>query len=389
MPSLHATLSPSSAKRWCECPPSARLNQKFVQKFGEKSSAFAEEGTKAHSVCELKLRKELGEINDFNYKAQIKQLGDIPTEMESATDEYVNIVLSEYYRIKKADPSALLCVEQQLDMSEWIPECFGTSDAVIASDVGLIVIDFKFGKGVPVSAVGNYQMRIYALGAYHEFRDLYNFKQAKYIIVQPRLNSVSEETIEMVDLLVWADKEIKPAAQLAWKGEGEFKAGDHCRFCNIKAICKENVLRSLSVIQNMVDSPGVLTDERVGALLPYLDDAEEWIKDVRAYAYSQALQGTRWNGYKLVRGKRPPRSFSDENAVIDQLARAGYTVEQYATKPKLKSVAELEKELHKSTFDALLGQYVYQGEGKLQLVPESDPREPYSTLDIDFGDLTN
>ena len=389
MPSLHATLSPSSAKRWCECPPSARLNQKYVDKFGEKSSEFAAEGTKAHALAELKLRKETKEINDFLFKTEVSNLGEISVEMDSATDEYVNIVLAEYYRIKKLDPSAVLCVEQKLDMSEWVPSCFGTSDAVVVSDVGLIVVDMKYGKGVPVSAIGNYQMRIYALGAYHEFHDLYNFKQVKYIIVQPRLNSVSEETIEVSDLLAWADAEIREAAQLAWKGEGEFKAGEHCRFCNVKAICRENVLNSLSVIQNMFDSPDVLSDKKIGDLLPFLDSAEEWIKDVKAYAYSQALQGTRWKGYKLVRGKRPPRSFTSESEVIDQLARAGYTEAQYATKPKLKSVAELEKELHKSTFDALLGQFVRQGEGKLQLVPEDDPREAYSTFDLDFGDLVN
>jgi len=387
MPGIHATLSPSAAKRWCKCTPSARLNQKYNDIFGDVSSEYAAEGTLAHSISELKLRKELGELNDFNFKAQIAELGDIPKEMDRYTDDYVDVVLAEYYTMKRSDPSTQLFVEQKLDMSEWIPECFGTSDAVIVSDIGLVVADLKYGKGVPISAVENYQARIYALGAYAEFRDLYDFKQVKEIIVQPRLDSVSDEIISIEDLLIWADSEIVPAAQLAWKGEGEFCSGEHCRFCNVKAICRQNVLDSLSVVQNMFDSPDVLSDQKIGDLLPFLDTAEDWIKSVREYAHNQAMQGKEWKGYKLVRGKRPGRVWKNEDQVIDQLSRAGYIPEQYLSEPKLKTVAELEKLLHKGAFQALLGKYVFQGEGKLTLVPESDKREAYSPIELSFGDL--
>ena len=387
MPGLHAALSPSAAKRWCMCTPSARLNQKYKEIFGDQSSEYAAEGTQAHAVAELKLRKELGEINEFNYKAQREELGTIPADMDRYTDDYVDVVLSEYYTMKRSDPSTQLFVEQKLDMSDWIPECFGTSDAVIVSDIGLIVIDLKYGKGVPVSAVENYQARIYALGAYAAFKDLYKFKQIKEIIVQPRLDSTSEEIIFVDDLLVWADSEVVPAAQMAWRGEGEFHAGPHCQFCSVKAICRENVLTSLNVIQNMFDSPDVLSDKKVCDLLPFLDRAEDWIKAVRDYAYNQAIQGKEWRGYKLVRGKRPSRVWKNEDQVIDQLSRAGYTKEQYLSEPKLKSVAELEKVLHKQAFQALVGKYVFQGEGKLALVPESDKREAYSPIELAFGDL--
>jgi len=387
MPGLHAALSPSAAKRWVTCPPSARLNQKYREVFGDQSSEYAEEGTKAHALAELKLRKEIGEINDFLYKAQRSELGDIPADMDRYTDDYCDTVLAEFYQMKRSDPSTQLFIEQKLDMSDWIPECFGTSDAVIVSDIGAIVIDFKYGKGLPVSAVGNYQERVYALGAYAAFKDLYNFSQVKMIIVQPRLDTVSEEIMYVDDLLVWADSEIVPAAQMAWKGEGDFKAGPHCQFCAVKAICRENVLTSLSVIQNMFDSPDVLSDKKVGELLPFLDSAEDWIKSVRDYAYNQAIQGKQWRGYKLVRGKRPGRVWKNEDQVIDQLSRAGYTKEQYCSEPKLKSVAELEKLLHKSAFQALVGKFVFQGEGKLTLVPESDKREEYSPIELAFGDL--
>ena len=387
MPGIHAALSPSAAKRWCTCTPSARLNQKYNDIFGDKSSEYAEEGTKAHALAELKLRKENGEINDFLYGEQLKQLGDIPADMDRAVDDYVDAVLTELYSARKIDPHAQLFIEQQLDMSEWIPECFGTSDVVIVSEYALIVIDYKHGKGVPVSAIGNYQERIYALGAYAAFRDLYDFKHIKTMIVQPRLDSFTEEILSIEELLSWADEIIVPAAQLAWKGEGIFVSGEHCRFCNIKAICRENVLNSLSVIQNMFDSPDVISDEQLEKMLPFLDTAEQWISDVKAYAYSQAIQGKTWKGYKLVQGRRPGRVWRDEAEVIDQLSRAGYSEEQIYTKPKLKSPADLEKELKKSAFDALVGRYVFQGDGKLTLVPESDKREEYHPVEADFDDL--
>ena len=387
MPTLHATIPPSAAKRWCACPPSARLNQKYHDLFGDKSSEYAEEGTLAHSVAELKLRLNNGDINEFNFKEQMKQFGDIKPEMDRYTDDYVDVVLAELYSARRIDPNAMLFVEQRLDMSEWIPECFGTSDAVIVFDGGLIVVDLKYGKGVPVKAEGNYQARIYSLGAYAAVKDLYTIKQVKEIICQPRLDSVTEEILSIDDLLGWAEDVIRPAAQLAWKGEGEFKAGDHCQFCAVKAICKENVLASLNVIQNMFDSPDILPDERVEQLLPFLDQAEDWIKNLRSYAHNQAIQGKHWYGWKLVRSKRPSRVWKDEAAVIDQLARAGYTEEQYCTAPKLKSVAEMEKTLKKAAFDALVGKYVFQGEGGLTLVPESDKREEYLPVDLAFGDL--
>lgn len=307
--------------------------------------------------------------------------------MDRATDDYVDVVLTELYSARKLDPHAQLFIEQTLDMSEWVPECFGTSDAVIVSEYALVVVDLKYGKGVPVSAVDNYQARIYALGAYEAFHDLYNFRHVKEIICQPRLDSVTEEVLSIEELIQWADEVIKPAAQLAWRGEGEFHSGDWCRFCSVKAICRENVLNSLSVIENMFDSPDVVSDDKLEKMLPFLDTAEEWIKDVKAYVYNQAMQGKTWRGYKLVHGRRPGRVWKDESTVIDQLSRAGYTEQQIYTEPKLKSPADLEKTLKKAAFDALVGRYVFQGEGKLTLVPEDDSREEYRPVETDFGDL--
>lgn len=385
MPGIHAVLSPSKAKQWLACPPSARLSAKFSERFGEKSSEFAAEGTKAHAVAELKLRLELGEINKFNYKAQRDALGEIPSEMDRSTDIYVDVVLEKYYTAKKVCPGTRLLVEQRLDMSPWIPGCFGTADACIVSDVILEVVDYKNGKGVAVDAVENPQARCYGLGAINAFGDLYSFTHVRNTIVQPRLDSITEEVMRREDLLAWGES-IKPIAEQAWKGEGAFSPGENCRFCAAKAVCKARAFQSFDLLSACLDSPDVLPDESIPGILQVADTCEQWIKDVRAYALNQALMGQEWPGYKLVKGKRPSRAFRDEEAAEEQLIRAGYTPEQYKVS-RMMTVAEVEKLLGKKAFDALMGSLVVQGEGKLTLVPESDSRIEYESADLAFADM--
>ena len=387
MSGLHALLSPSKAKQWLACPPSARLSAKFSQRFGEQSSPYAAEGTTAHAVAELKLRLELEEINKFSYEAQRKALGEIPAEMDRNTDTYVDVVLEKYYAAKKVCPDARLFVEQRLDMTRWIPECFGTADAVIVSDTLLEVCDYKNGKGVPVDAVENPQARCYGLGAVNAFGDLYAFTHVRNTIIQPRLDSITEELLTKEALLEWG-KSIAPIAQLAWKGEGEFHPGDNCRFCAAKAVCKARAYESFDLLSACLDSPGVLPDEAIPGILKVADTCEAWLKDVRAYALSQALRGQEWPGYKLVKGKRPSRAFSDEEKAEEQLIRAGYTPEQYRV-TRMKTVAEVEKLLGKKAFDALMGPLVIQGEGNLTLVPEDDKRVAFESADVAFSDMLN
>ena len=385
MPGTHALLSPSKAKQWLACPPSARLSAKFSERFGEQSSEYAAEGTKAHALSELKLRLELGELNKFNFEAQKKALGEIPAEMDRYTDNYVDVVLEHYYAAKKVCPDARLFVEVRLDMSDWIPGCFGTADACVVSDVILDVMDLKYGKGVPVNAVENPQARCYGLGAIHEFGDLYGFDHVRNTIIQPRLDSVTEEVLSKDDLLAWGE-EIKPIAQLAWKGEGQFSPGDNCRFCAAKAVCKARAYQSFDLLSACLDTPDVLPDEAIPGILKVADTCEQWIKDVRAYALNQALLGQEWPGYKLVKGKRPSRAFRNEEEAEQQLIRAGYTPEQYQV-TRMRTVAEVEKLLGKRAFDALMGSLVIQGEGRLTLVPETDKRTEFESADAAFSDM--
>ena len=385
MPGIHATLSASSSKRWLSCPPSARLEEKLRGRFGDKSSIYAEEGTKAHALAELKLRNQNGEINDFNYKSQREAMGAIDSEMDRYTDVYVDVVMEKLFAARANDPNAKLFIEQRLDFSPWVPGGFGTGDAVIVSDQTLEVCDLKYGKGVPVSAEENPQARLYGLGAVNQFGAIYNFTHVRNTIIQPRLDSISEETLTRADLLDWGE-EIKPKALEAWEGKGEFSTGDHCKFCAARAICAKRASEALSIVRYGFDTPNVISDDDLPGILAVLDVAEQWCKDIREYARNQALNGQRLRGWKLVRGRRGARSFTDEEKVREQLNRAGFDNE-HIEKHGLKSPAEIEKLVGKNAFDALLGSYISQSQGALELAPEDDKRPEYSSANVDFDDM--
>lgn len=385
MPGIHALLSASKAKQWLTCPPSARLNERLAPIFGEQSSQYAAEGTLAHSLGELKLRRASGEYNEFRYQTERKALGPIPAEMERATDYYEDCVMEKYFTALRACPDAQLLLEQQLDYSRWVPKGFGTGDAIIISDATLEVCDLKYGKGIPISAIENPQARMYGLGAIAQFGDLYGFTHIRNTIIQPRLDSVTEETLTREALLEWGEY-VRPIAEEAWRGQGDFQPGEHCRFCNARAICYARAAQALAIFRHGFESPDVLPDSAIPDILKVADTAESWIKDVRAYALNQALKGAEWPGYKLVRGKRPGRGWKDEDAVKELMMRAGHPGESYLV-TKMKSVAELEKVLGKTAFSALLGNQVTQGDGALSLVPEEDRRIEYTSADADFSDL--
>lgn len=388
----HAILSASGAKRWMACPPSARLEEKLHDRFGEQPSPFAAEGTKAHSLAELKLLREKGRlgdvdgINQFNYDARRKALGDIPKEMDAATDLYADIIIEKYLSARKVSPDAKLMLEQRLDFSKWVPHGFGTGDAVVVSDAILDVSDLKYGKGVRVDAKENPQARCYGLGAIDAFGDLYGFQTVRNTIIQPRLDHITEEQLSRTELLDWADAELTPKAQLAWAGDGEFHPGEHCKFCAARAICYARAAQAMQLFKHGMDAPAVLPDSEIPQMLAMADDAIAWLGELKSYALRQALKGQKWPGYKLVRGKRPRRAWADEEAAREQLIRAGYRPEQFE-EHKLKSAAQVEKEIGKQASDVLLKGLIVQGEGALTLVPETDGRPEFAPADADFSDM--
>ena len=409
-PSLHAVLGASSAHRWLVCTPSARLSEKFDHRFGRKESVYAQEGTRAHALGELKIRKAIYEvdgmttaklsrmdknlrasyqgINKNRYKALREELGEIPEDVEKATDSYCDVVIEKLLQARSSDPSTVILLEQRLDYSKWVPSGFGTGDCIIVSDSLLEIIDYKNGVGIPVSAVDNPQLRLYGLGAYDKFSALYDFPAVRMTIIQPRLDSVSESVLTVDELLHWAETTVVEKAKMAWAGTGEFVCGEHCRFCSAKAVCSARVSNGLKVFEYGLENPGIITDEQVADILPYLDAAESWIQDIKAYAENQALHGLRVRGYKLVRGKRPNRQWSDPEEVKAQLLRSGYDMTTFE-ETKLKAVGAVEKLLGKTAFRALLEPLVSQGEGKLTLVPEDDKRPEYNSAEAAFSDLLN
>ena len=407
-PQLHSILGASSAKRWLTCTPSARLGERLTSRFGSESSPYAQEGTKAHALAEIKVRKAFYAadgmtttvysrmsqeerdaytgINAFRYDALRAELGDIPSDMEHATDAYCDVVMEKYLSAKDQDASTRLLLEQRLDYSRWVPSGFGTGDCVIVSDSLLEIADLKYGLGIPVDAVGNPQLRLYGLGAIAKFGQLYDFPAVRMTIIQPRLESVSEETLGRVELLDWAEAEVREKAQQAWKGIGDFVPGDHCRFCPAKAVCSARVAEALKLFRYGFESPGLIPDEQIPGILETLDVAEAWIKDCRAYAEKHALHGQTLPGWKLARGKKPNRRWADPEEVRAQLLRAGYAPGQIET-TSLKPVGEIEKTIGAKAFRALVGGLVAQGEGRLTLVPESDKRLEYASADAAFADL--
>lgn len=390
-PGKHAVLSASGAKRWLSCPPSARLEEKLRERIGveDTGSRFAKEGTKAHELSELKLRHEIGELNDYAFSERRKDLekrfGIIDKEMEEATDFYCGIVMERLFEARRTCPDAKLLLETRLDFSRWVPHGFGTGDVIILSDAVLDVIDLKYGKGVPVDAVDNPQTRLYMLGAIHLFGDLYDFRKVRGTIIQPRLDSVTEETLDRSDLLEWADFEVVERAQMAWEGKGDFLPGDHCRFCAVKAVCSARAAAAMRIFDTGLDAPALLPDEQIPDILAFAAIAKSWIRDLEDYAQSQAIRGQQFHGYKLVRG-RSVRSWKNAEEVADNLLRAGYKREDIF-KSELRSVAEIEKQLGKKSFRTFAEAYVFKPEGALTLVPDSDKRQAVNPADADFADM--
>lgn len=377
MPSRHAVLSASSAHRWLACTPSARLSEQFP----DTETPFAKEGTIAHSYCEAKLSRLLGQELSEEQKELLAHEDD--DEMEECTDAYVDFVVEEWNAAKAETPDAKLFVEQELDFADYVPEGFGTSDAVIASDTVLEVIDFKYGKGVPVEGKNNPQLRLYALGAYLALGSIYDFDKVKTVVFQPRLSNIGGEELTVDELLRWAEEYVKPRAQLAFKGEGEYCIGDHCRFCKAGGVCRARVEEAFDIVELSDQTPATIDDSEIPAILDKLDNAEKWIAAIRKYAEEKAItERKKWPGYKLVEG-RTMRKIVNQIEALNALEEAGYSSED-VTNVKLKGLSELEKLLGKAKFSEVLSPYVVKPQGAPVLVKESDRRPEYNPVEQAF-----
>ena len=368
----HALLSPSSASRWIACTPSARLEAEY----SDKRSAAADEGTLAHELAEARLKKELGILKPGAFK---KRLAEISTsewynsEMEDYIASYVTFVLERFAEAKARTKDAQILLEVKLDMTRWIPEAYGTSDVVIIADHAMEVIDLKYGKGVPVSATGNAQMRIYALGALDVFDYLYSIWHVGMTIYQPRIDNVSSEVIEYGELMAWADGTLSKMAKRAFAGEGVLTPGSHCRFCRHAGMCKALADKNLELARHEFKAPTHLTDEEVSDILFRAEDFTTWINAVKEHALDAAAAGKKWPGFKLVEG-RSNRRYTDEDAIADVIYKAGIPLQEVVKPTTLKGVTELEKVLGKVRFQELVGPFITKPPGAPTLVPLNDKR---------------
>ena len=334
----HARLNASSSHRWMMCPPSVKLSERFA----DKPSPYAEEGTFLHELCELKLHRYLGDMTPEALQAQYAAHRDsdfYSDEAESVTDEYVSFCVETIEAVRASCPDPLILVEHRLDYSEYVPEGFGTGDLVIVADGVLEVIDFKGGRGVRVEAERNSQLMLYGLGAVLEFDPLYDIRIVRMTIVQPRLNNLSTCETTADALIRWAETEVRPRALLAAKGESEFRAGEWCRFCKAKYTCRKRSEYHMRLAERDFRQPDLLTDEEIADILPVAESLNNWAADLIAYATQQAVDGKAWPGYKLVAG-RSVRKYTSEAEVIRAATEAGYT-DIYRT--TLLGVGDLEK----------------------------------------------
>ena len=366
----HAVMSASSAKRWLHCPPSALINAG-----AQKDTVYTREGTLAHSFAELKARKYFTtDIGPRKYISELKKLQADPLyqkEMDAHTDAYLDALkgfAGEYAELPH------VALEVRVDFSAWVPEGFGTADCVMLGGTMLHVVDFKYGKGVPVSAEENPQMMLYALGAMTEYGALYDIETVKMSIVQPRL-SAAPETVEMSAeaLLTWAENIVAPAARLAAKGEGEKQEGDWCRWCEAAGRCRRQA-ETFTALDSLNQAlPPLLSDDEVGRALTVGQRLQAWLEKLNEYALATCLSGGRIPGYKAVEG-RATRAWTDQEAAFSAARKLGGVPDEMLFERKAVTLAGLEKLMGKDSFGRLLGPYVSTPPGKPTLAPESDRR---------------
>lgn len=382
----HALLSASGSPRWITCTPSARLEDEFP----DTTSFYAEEGTLAHEIAELKLRKHFIEpIGKGEYTKRLNKLkkktynGETlyQKEMLKHTESYLDYLKEIALGM---DITPYVAVEKKINYSTYAPEGFGTVDGLIIGGDTLYVTDFKYGKGVLVSAEDNSQMKLYALGAYTEYCFLYPIKNIKLAIIQPRLDSISEFELSADDLLAWGD-EIKPIADKAFKGEGEYVPGDHCKFCKAKATCRARAEQFSALDDFKSLKPPLITNDEVGEFLKKGLAIESWIKALKDYALTESLKGNEVAGWKAVEG-RGARNYVDLDKAFAHLQENGIDESMLFDRVPL-TVPKLEKQLGKKQYRELLEdpKLVEKTPGKPTLAKESDKRKAVTNA-VDAAD---
>lgn len=381
----HALLSASGSKRWLSCTPSAKLEATLPeQKRGTGAFDFSAEGTLAHSLGEIKLRLQYNQIGHEEYEREYGIIKTHPIyvgystaerdDFEAHVDSYVLYVRSQ---IGEGDTSLF---EQRVDFSDWVPDGFGTADVVILSQYSIRVIDLKFGKGIPVSALDNTQLRLYSLGAWAKFKEEYpDIREVSYTIHQPRLDSISTDGTTIVKLVDWANYFVKPKAKKAWSGAGEFLPGEWCQFCRAKAQCRARSDFNTELARQEFKAPPLLDDDELSLVISKASQLKTWVNDVEEYALTRAVdKGIVPPGFKLGTTKTH-RKIADTALAATVLVEKGMSPEIIWEQPKLKSIATLEKLGPKGQVAAWLGDLIQRPDGEPKLVRvKEDAKEDFA-----------
>lgn len=370
----HAILSASASKRWLTCTPSARLEATLPEPQRRKGDFdYSQEGTMAHTLAEVKLRHHYGEIGFEEFQREYDIIKATPyynQEFEDYVDNYVLYVRSQ---IGEGDRALF---EQRVDFSDFVPDGFGTADVIILSQHKIRVIDLKFGKGVPVAAKDNSQLRLYALGAYCKFKDEYpEIREVEYTIHQPRLESISSDGTSITRLVDWANYYVKPKAKRAWAGTGEFIPGEHCQFCRAKATCRARSDFVNEVAKLEFREPALLTDDELEMVFSRSALLKTWVTDVEAFFTERAVNENKVpRGYKLV-STSTHRRLSDAPLAAQVLIDNNFKEEDIYEPRSLKSIAKLEKLGKKGYVSNLLSTLIVRPEGAPKLVKDENSAE--------------
>lgn len=375
-PIKHALLGASSAARWIACPPSARATEGLP---GE-TSKYAEEGTRAHELCEKALRYKLAKWEagiPFDLLSDWAQQS-MPTEMFNAVCRYTSFI-HELWAGFPCRPGVF--IEQEVDVSQWVPGGFGTCDCLLIGDGILHIIDFKYGQGVPVNPEHNPQLMYYALGAYALFDGIDEVDTVRLSIVQPRMQEEPQTwELPLADLLSWAREVLQPAAELAWKGEGVYHPGGHCRFCKAYPSCRawQKQYGPLAGFEPYPE-PATLSDEELGEWLQKLEGLAAYAKDLEEYAQQALLDGRSLPGWKLVQG-RSTRKWTDQDAAFQQMEHDGIDEAMLYTRTPI-SLTAAEKMIGKKKFSETMSAFITRAPGAPKLAAASDPRPAYNRLE--------
>lgn len=372
----HALLSASSAHRWLACPPSARLEEQFP----DTSSEAAAEGTLAHAIAAERLEHYILTGKPCKTSDALKSNPLFRPVMEDYVDDFVGYVINLRETLRQKDPFTVIYIEKRVDFSHFVPEGFGTADVILIGDGILQIVDFKYGKGVLVEATDNPQMRLYALGAVRNFPGT-QIDLVEATIHQPRLSNISTEALSVNSLLAWAVDYVQPRAILASKGEGEFLAGDHCRFCRASATCAARAKYQLELTKYEFRDAALLSPDEIGEILAQVDDLTRWAKSVKDYAMQQALEmGETFAGWKLVEG-RSNRVILNAPAALQKLIAAGFGYDQVVD---LVGLTRLEEIVGRKHLQDLIGDHIAKPAGKPTLVRDTDKRPEFARAAEDF-----